>query len=194
MVNSEDRDAYYSHIFNMMCRLLLPMCAGIIACNFILFGLIFDVKYDTARLYTPILVSSVVFGSLSQFFGGIQISLKRPKANGVTTMIGAVANLIVHLALIKIVGLYAAALSTIVSNIVIVFLRAYLLRKDVKFTLDSKMPIYIIIYVYFIVMAYIRLPLLLSIFNLALAALYFILLNRDTINQLLKKLKINIRI
>ena len=135
-----------------------------------------------------------MFGSLSQFFGGIQISLKRPKANGVTTMIGAVANLIVHLALIKFVGLYAAALSTIVSNIVIVFLRAYLLRKDVKFTLDSKMPIYIIIYVYFIVMAYIRLPLLLSIFNLALAALYFILLNRDTINQLLKKLKINIRI
>lgn len=194
MVNSEDRDAYYSHIFNMMCRLLLPMCAGIIACNFILFGVIFDIKYDTARFYTPILVSSVVFGSLSQFFGGIQISLKRPKANGVTTMLGAVVNLIVHLSLIKFVGLYAAALSTIVSNIVIVFLRAYLLRKDVKFTLDSKMTIYILIYAYFIVMAYIRLPLILSVFNLALAAVYFILLNRDTINQVLKKLKIKVRI
>ncbi|MCD7817562.1 MAG: oligosaccharide flippase family protein, partial [Lachnospiraceae bacterium] len=128
MVNESDRNAYYQSVFSKMLNVLLTLCTGILACNFILFGWVFDAKYYEARLYAPILVSAIIFSSLSQFFGGIQISLKRPKENGVSTVIGAITNLLVHFLLINIIGLYAAAISTLASNVVVMLIRQFKLK------------------------------------------------------------------
>lgn len=188
MVTSEKRESYYNRIFNQMCLVLLSLCGGIVCCNFIFYKYIFEQRYYGGTAYVPILVTSALFGSLSQYFGGIQISLKQPKANGITTMLGAVVNLTVHLVFINNVGLYAAAISTLVSNILIVVLRAYLLRKEMQLTFEKKIFAFVGIYVYFVVVAYLEVHIIVRWINLLFSGIVFMYINRTMIQKMIRKI------
>ena len=186
MVNSSDRNSYYNSIFNKICTILIPLCGCIVASSFILFGVIFDYRYSDASNYMPILVTSVFFYTLSQFLGGIQISLKEPRANTITTIVGAITNLIIHFSMVRMIGLYAAAISTVVSNIVIFAMRYFLLRKSIVLRIEKQCIIYIVAYVYIICASYICFPTIISVFNLAFSLVWFITVNREILIRLLR--------
>ena len=163
------------------------MC--IISSNFIFFDYIFDAKYTTARLYTPILISSVIFSMLSQFFGGIQISLKQPKANGITTIIGAIVNLSVHVLLIKRLGLFAAAISTLVSNICVAFLRKNKIKNYFSLKLNKINYICIFAYLYIFSVSYLKIEnLWFNIINLMISAGFALIFNKNIVVKIIKKL------
>ena len=63
--------------------------------------------------------------------------LKETKENGLTTILGAIVNVIIDLVLIKYIGLYAAALSTIIANIVICVIRYIRLKPEVHFKMNK---------------------------------------------------------
>ncbi len=191
MITDNQRNKYFQEIYRKMVSILISLCGGMLCCNFILFDFIFDVKYSDARYYAPILVTSIVFSSLSQYFGGIQISLKRPKENGVTTILGAVVNLVVHLALVKFVGLYAAALSTIVANIVVMFVRKVKLKKVVSVKLERIEYLYVLFYIYFFISCYIEINYVISSINLMIAIVLFIIINKDFLEKFLKRIRHN---
>ena len=171
-----------------MLAILISLCAGILSCNFLLFDYIFDAKYSDARLYTSILVTAIIFSILAQFFGGIQISLKRTKANGTTTIIGAVVNLTVHLALVYFIGLYASALSTLMANITVSVMRKKMLEGDFYFKISQKNVLFVGCYLYFVIMAFFAIPLSLSITNLILACIMFVYINKNFLRNFLNKL------
>ena len=194
-MNDSDRLNFYNSVLNSMISLLLSICIGIISCNFILFDFVFDVRYSTARLYTAILIASVIFSTIALFYGGIQISLKRPKANGYSTIIGAIINAAINLLFVQFIGLYAAAISTLVSNMVVLYIRKYLLRNDYKFTIEKKQYIYALLFIYFAVLSTLKLPLFINILNLAFASILFVVINKTVmahttwkvINEISKK-------
>ena len=176
-VQSPDRNHYFNRIYNQMITLLLSLCAGILSCNFLMFDYIFDVRYTSSRLYTPVLVTAVIFSMLAQLLGGIQISLKRPKANGITTVTGAAVNLLVHLLLVRFIGLYAAALSTLASNLAVFLMRKRMLRESFPLRVSRGNLGLTAIYLYFAAAALLRLPLALYILNLLFAAALFLCAN-----------------
>lgn len=146
-VNEKDRNRYYNQVYNNMMIVLLSLCCGILSLNSWIFLYVFEPKYYDARLYTAILIGGTVFSTLSQFYGGIQISLKQPKENGRTTIVGAVVNLVVHISMVKFVGLFAAAISTIVSQMVVCMLRREKLKKDVPLYANNTAKLYILFFV-----------------------------------------------
>ncbi len=184
-ISEPESKKYFNDIYNKMVVTLISTCIGLLSVNFILFHFIFDIRYVSAENYAPILITAIAFSSLSLFFGGIQIGLKRPKENGISTVAGAVVNLLVHLGLIKIVGLYAAAISTMVANLFVMWLRRYRLRKDIIFCLEKKSFIYIGLYFYFIVSCYLfQNALWLNVVNLLFAVAIFIKANIGLIGDL----------
>lgn len=183
----KERQNYFQRIFNQTLSTLLSLCAGILSCNFLFFNYIFDSKYYEARLYAPILAVAIVFMSLSQFFGGIQISLKQPKENGITTVIGAVVNLVVNIVLIKFVGLYAAALSTLISNIVVTETRRIRLKNRYIFKIKKYNWIYIIFFTYFFIMSYFIRDLRINVINLLLASCFCVFVNREIVIKFINK-------
>jgi O-antigen/teichoic acid export membrane protein len=185
VINDEDRAEYFNGIYNKMIAILISLCAGILSCNFLLFDYIFDSKYSDARLYTPILVTAIIFSILAQFFGGIQICLKHPKANGITTIIGAATNLVVHLVLVWFIGLYAAALSTLIANMTVSTLRKRMLKKDFKFSVSHENIVLSIFYLYFVAMAFFDIPLFLGIANFILASILFGYINKSFVYRFL---------
>lgn len=188
MTDENEKSKYFQKIYNQTLAVLLSLCAGILSCNFLFFNYIFDGRYYEAHLYAPILATAIVFMSMSQFFGGIQISLKQPKENGITTIIGAVVNLVVNVLLIKFIGLYAAAISTLVSNIIVTEVRKIRLTCKYTFKLQKNNYFNILIFCYFFIMSYIISNLWLNLVNLVLACLFCLFVNRNLIFKIFKGL------
>lgn len=188
MTDEKEKRKYFQTVYNKMLAILLSLCAGILSCNFLFFNYIFDVKYYEARLYAPILATAIIFMSMSQFFGGIQISLKQPKENGITTIVGAVINFGVNIALIKLIGLYAAALSTLVANVVVTEIRKIRLRDKYIFKIERSNLVNLVIFIYFFVMSYYITTIWLNVINLILACVFCLVTNKELALKVLHKI------
>ncbi len=187
-INDEKHEEYFNMVLNYLLRILLTLCAGLLAGSFIIYYYIFDKKYFEAISYSPILIFAAVFLAISQFFGGIQIALKQPKQNGITTVIGASVNLLAHLILYRYVGLYAAAISTFLANVVILYLRAVLVKSAFRIHF-TKETIYVFIgFLYFFLIAYLHTNMVFNWINLFLACIFFVAVNREFIPKIITKL------
>jgi O-antigen/teichoic acid export membrane protein len=182
-INSNECEFYYNSVYNRLFIILISLCACILSLNPFLFNYIFDNKYFSAYLYVPILITSVVFMSISQFLGGIQISLKQPKKNGLTTMIGAFANVFIAVLLINYIGLYAVAISTCMSNIIVALFRKKMLADTFNLHLARTTKYYYIYYIYFLFTSYMTEHIALNIFNLLISFIFFIIINRSYIKM-----------
>lgn len=189
-VNSEHREKYFNDVYNQTISTIISLCAGILSLNFVIFNFIFDSKYFEGYLYTPILVTSIIFGTLSQFFGAIQISFKQPKENGITNIFGALVNIVINILLIRYIGIYAAVISTLASYLVVSLLRKMRLSNKVRFKLERINYIYILSYIYFFVTSYLINNLIFNIMNLILAIVLFIIINKKFILEILKKIQL----
>ena len=176
---------YFSYVYNSILAILLSICIVILSTNYILFNYIFDTKYITAHLYSPILITAIIFMLISQFYGGIQISFKKPKENGITTMIGAGSNILINLVMIKYFGLYAAAISTLISYIIVNSLRKLRLHKTVDIKINRKNTIIVFIYLYFLISSYYISNFIFSTINLILSLIIFIYINKKIILKFL---------
>ena len=136
-----DADVYISSIFERVFKLLSCCIIGLIA----FIPLIFDVYVGKSYYgsYNLILIFCIAMfiNSLCSMYGGIFTAHKKSTIIGKTTVIGAIVNIIVHISLVKLIGLYAAALSILISYIVILVIRMKLVRE----LSDVKLPIKFII-------------------------------------------------
>ncbi len=121
---SKDKDAaeYYSKMFSVMLNLYAGFLGLLIACTPILFALLIRGSYEEAYQQMPVLFLGMFFSCMSTFLGGIYIAFKATKSVGISTMLAALCNFVVDLALIRYIGLYAASGSTLISY---AFLFAY---------------------------------------------------------------------
>lgn len=153
-IEETDWQKYANRVYNQMLVILLTLCSGVVSVTFFFYFYIFNIKYHSGMVYVPVLMTAIIFSSLMLFFGGIQIALKRTKENGITNVVGAVINLIVNIAFIRFIGLYAAAVSTLVSNVAVTVLRQYRLRKYIRFQVTKKTVYSLALYGYFILSFY----------------------------------------
>lgn len=181
-----DRDKYVNDILEKFLTMLLSVCSGLLAGSFILYYFIFDLKYFEAAKYSPILITAAMFMSVSQFVGAIQIALKRPKQNGMATVAGAVSNVFFHLLLVDVIGLYAASISTLISNVLIALLRIIFIKDVCKIRVKKKIAVSVCGGAYFFVMSYFHTYMILNIMNLMLAVVFFVVTNRNMLYEFIK--------
>lgn len=184
-INDEDCRIYFRDVFQKILGLLLPLCSLILAVNFLFFQYIFDARYKMAAIYAPILLLSAAIGPVIQFLGGIQIALKRPGENGVTTIIGACCNVVFHLCLLHLIGLYAAAVSTLISSLVIVGIRAVKLKDIVSIRPDRKNRWKMVMLLYFFIASYYTDNDIYNYLNLGSAAILFVILNKEFVRKII---------
>lgn len=186
-LNDADRKQYYSGILNKTIVSISSVIILLLACNFLMFDYLFDAGYSEARYLLPILALSVEFVVVSQFYGGIQIGLMQPKKNGISTAVGALLSLVASIALVPIIGLYGACISTLLSNVAITVLRAIMLKDAIKYSLDFFVVLSIVAIAYYFICCYLPCSLPFLLFNLLLALSLFVFLNRDFISRIAKK-------
>ncbi len=188
-LNIENKYIYFRSVYNKLVTTLLTVCIGVLSCNFIFFNYIFDSRYSNARLYTSILVASVIFSTIALFYGGIQISLKKPKENGCSTIVGAIINLVSHLALVHFIGLYAAAVSTLISNIVVMSIRKYQIKREFTFNINMKQILLCIIFVYYSVISAQPLSGIMGSIHILIAVFIFSVVNFKYLKRFINNFK-----
>lgn len=187
-IDSDDCVTYINNTFNKFIVVLMTVCALLLSSNFLFAFYFFDAKYFEAIQYSPILIMAALIMAISQFLGGIQIALKQSKKNGITTLVGALCNIVVHIVLIKFIGLFAAAISTLIGNIIVVISRQYLLKDFYVIKIKKGTWVSIFIFIYFLIGSYLHYIGWLNYINLVLAFVFFILCNRSVIEKVFHKI------
>ena len=110
------------------------------------FSILVNESYNEAYMQIPILIIGTMFNILVSFLGTIYVAKKLSKEIAKISLVTAIINIVIDLALINFIGLYAASLSTVISWLVMFIYRFIDSRKYVKLKVDKKIVISMIIF------------------------------------------------
>ncbi|MBQ8541069.1 MAG: oligosaccharide flippase family protein [Clostridia bacterium] len=134
----EEAEKFYNFIYEKLKRILIAIVIMLVACMPVAFKLMINPNFSEAYYYVPLLAFGMFFSNISGFYGGIFTAYKDTKMLGISTCVGAVINIIINLALIKIIGLHAAAVATFTSECVIAGYRCNQTKKYIKLKGNPK--------------------------------------------------------
>jgi O-antigen/teichoic acid export membrane protein len=153
-VKDKDIKEYIRSMMDKSFRLLTFLALGIICCVSLFFPFLFGQNYEAAYNHVYILMVAIFFNSLCSLYGGIFTGFMDSKAIGVTTILGAVVNFLFNLAFIRVIGLYAASLSTLISYIVIFLVRKQVAKKRVDIRWSKSFSLQAIVALALITLGY----------------------------------------
>ena len=184
-INEEGRDEFFSKIINMAIRVFSSLCIGMIACMPFAFPILIDPQYGDAYNYIPILLLGSFFNVFVSMYSAIYVAMKLSKQAANTSIAAAIINIVINIALIKVMGIYAAAISTAVAYGIMMIYRHIDLQKYIKLKIENKM-IYILLIVFLetVIFYYIN-NILLNIVNLIFIVLFTFFINRKTIKNVI---------
>src|SRR5699024_3118416 len=106
---------YFNKMFNIILNLFTAMAVGMIACMPFVFPIMINEKFGSGYGLVPISIIASLFNVVVGLLSVIYVAKKNTKAIANTSIVSAIINIVVHLSLIKFVGLYAAVISTFAS-------------------------------------------------------------------------------
>ena len=189
-INDSDRDEFFSNIFNSILKLFSSVCIMLIGLLPLIFNLLINKSYNESYLYVPILLLGMVFNIIVSFVGCIYVAKKMTAQVATTSFWSGIINIVINLLLIKIIGIYAAAISTVVAFAVMSIYRIIDVQKYVKLKVDKKLILLLILlFIIECLFYYIRvIPL--SIFNCIILLLILTEINKKfiitSVNQIKK--------
>lgn len=182
-----DADLYYSSMFRTMFDLMAGFMGILICATPLLFIMLIRGDYWEAYNQIPVLFLGMFFYSMCSYLGGIYVAYKDTKSVGLTTFGAALCNLVVDLAAIKYIGLYAASGSTLVSYLILFVFRLLDVRKLVKVKYDyTHMVIVLVILAVECILCFLQEPVL-NVINILFGFTVFFVLNRPFIRIVLNK-------
>ena len=185
-INDTDKDEFFSNVINKVFNLFICFCIGILACLPFVFELLIKDSYREAYKYVPILLLANIFSVLIGLIGSIYVVKKMTKEVAKTTMIAAIINLTIDIALIKVIGIYAAAISTLVSYMLLAIYRYIDVQKYVKVKIPIKNIVVNSIIFILVVVLYLYNNIALNVINLLLCILYAIIVNKELLIEFKK--------
>lgn len=182
---NEYYQSLYDIINNFIFSIILLMTAGMP----IIFKIFVKGNYASGFIYVPILLLAMYFDCIAKFYSGIYTALKKTKIMATSTVIAAIINVMVNIIFIKVWGLYAAAISTLIAEFLLMIIRKKCINKDINIKLNikriiSETLIFIIIVIIYDYSNYIKLGI-----SILIALSYSIVSNRNMIKTMIRKIK-----
>lgn len=193
-VNDADFKEFFNKMLNTVLKLFTAMALGIIACMPFVYPIMINSNYSFGYNLVPILILGSLFNVVVGLISTVYVAMKNTKAIANTSIISAIINIVVHILLIKFVGLYAATISTLVAFVTMSIYRLYDIRKkyftikfEKLFVLKSVVLLPIVIVCYYINNLYI------NIITILITIIYAWDINKDSMDVILNiaKKKIN---
>ena len=120
----KEKERFFSNVFFVYSSVAFIVASGVILTAQISTHILASAEFYEAWHYVPLLTIATSFACLGSFLSSIYMVEKRSSAILITTMLGAVVNLIGNYFFISIWGPMGAAVSTLLSYILIFCLRA----------------------------------------------------------------------
>jgi O-antigen/teichoic acid export membrane protein len=141
--NDEERLKFDSKIFNMFVNFEFSIVFILIAVSELTVRFLIAEEFYESYKFMPLLYIGVAFSAFSGYFGAAFIREKKTKAIFTSSVIGGVINLMVCLLLIKYIGLFASALGTFVSYLVMFIIRLEQSKSFYKIKLNNTRLVFL---------------------------------------------------
>lgn len=133
-----DRDQFITETINDMFVLFASICFGIISCMPFVFPLLINEKYAGAYQQIPILLIAILFQVIMGLYSTIYVALKKSAEIAKTTMYAAIINIVVDIATINFIGIYAGSISTLLAFAFVALYRYFDVQKYANVRFDKK--------------------------------------------------------
>lgn len=130
---SDDRSRFYTRVFDLNQSLMYIIAAGVLLLVKPVTMIWIGPAFRESINYAPILIYATVFTCFSTFMGTAYIATKNTVRSLVTSLVSGVINVGINLVFIPKIGIYAAAVSTLASYVVVFFIRLYDAKKLISF-------------------------------------------------------------
>ena len=180
-INSKDRDKFFSDIANTIMNLFISLAVGMLACMPFVFPIMVNSKFAEAYNYIPPLVIATIFNVGLCLYNQIYLAKKLPKAVASTTMMGAIINIGINIIFVRYIGLYAAALSTMIAYFSMFIYRHFDIKKHVNIKYENYFLTKTILMFAFVLVCYYINNFYLNITSLIIAIIYAYLVNRKNL-------------
>lgn len=137
-IGDGDQGEFIQTVITNAFYLFSCIALGIIAAMPFLFPWLVRGDYEAALYQIPIYMLSAFFNVIQGLYSVVYIAMKKTTKLAKSTMAAAAINLVIHLALISRLGLYAASVSSAVSYAVIGVLRYRDVNRFIGARLDRK--------------------------------------------------------
>lgn len=185
----EDYEQYLSEIIEKSFCLLSCACLGIIAAVALIFPWLINIKFGESYYQIPIYMLASLLYSVIGIFSVVYIAYKKTGKIAQTSMLAAAINLIINIALVRTIGLYAASISSAVAYGVLLALRLRDIRRFIQIRIHRRVILMTTaLLVIDFVVYYIRNNWL-SLANLLLIGGYSLWINRRLLGELLLMVK-----
>ncbi|MCL2109697.1 MAG: polysaccharide biosynthesis C-terminal domain-containing protein [Oscillospiraceae bacterium] len=122
--NSRTIAKFYSDVFGFYQSVIYVIAAAmLLMIRFLLNLMAVGADFEGVFRYSPFIIVAVVFSCFSTFMGSVYVASKKSVRSMLTAMSGAVINIVLNLLLIPILGINGAALSTLLSYILVFSVR-----------------------------------------------------------------------
>lgn len=177
---------YFEKIINQAIRFYSACNIGVIVIMPFVFSILIKNDFVDAYFYIPILMTGAFFHSVADLYGSIYTAFKMTKEIAKTTLISAVLNILINVMMIRYIGIYAAAISTLMAYLVIAIYRHLDVQRKMKITISKKyLLMEIIIYILVFSVYYLKNGLL-QIGIFAIVIPYYTWQNRNIIFGIIK--------
>lgn len=188
-INDEDAAEYFTKTINTSTTLFICLCTGIIVCMPFVFPIMVNSQYNDAFGLIPIYMIASFFNVLVSLYGVIYVAYKDTVEIMKTAIFAAIINIITHLALIKFVGIYAAALSTMFGFGFMSIYRYFHSRRYIVVKLSKKVIITgIVMFTVSFISCYSNNKII-NVLGFLFIAVLSIALNIHLVNPIINKLK-----
>lgn len=175
----------YETIDGMMFAVILLMTAGMP----ILFRVFVRGDYLQGFYCVPLLLFAMYFACVAKFYSGIYTALKKTKVMANSTVFAAIVNIVVNLIFIKSLGLYAAAGSTLLADIVLAAMRKKNLAKDIVFKTNYKKIVARSVVVFIVISLYSYSNWVKVSVSVIIAMVYAMVENKKVISNIINKVR-----
>ncbi len=136
--NSRTVSKFYSNVFTMVQTVMFLAVAGIMLVLRPIIMLFFKEEFAFSYFYVPALLCAVVFQSFNNFLSSIYEASNKTTHSFFSSLVGAVCNIVLNFVLLKSVGIIGAAISTLISYVLVFIYRVIDTRKLLYMKINYK--------------------------------------------------------
>ena len=189
-IDDSDIENYFKNMFEVILNLFSAFMVLMISFMPIIYAIMVSGKFGSGYLLVPMLLIGSFFNIIVGLISVIYIAKKDTKSLASTSIFAAIINLITHLALIKFIGIYAAAVSTLIAYVILAAYRLsdikkkyFAIRLDKVYILKTVIVLAIVLLLYYF-KNYVTI-----IVSMLISLIYSYYINKKSFNSILNMIR-----
>lgn len=191
--NEPDRDEFFFSVISTMFRLFLALCLGVIAGMPLIFNYVVNINFSDSYIQIPFFLVASLMNTIVGLYSVVFQAAMKTKYVAVTSIIAALTSVIVDIALIRFIGLYAPAVAALVAYSLFAVIRYRSAMRLVNAPLEGKVVASGAAVLALILAAYYSSSVILHAAAFILAVVYSVIINHKFLNTNIRVIRAKLK-